>query len=254
MSEGALAGQWAVVTGGSKGIGRAIVERFVGAGASVVISGRGKEALDETAAALRPDLVDGQHLMSVVGDAADRVSIDELFTVVGEHAPHLNIFVANAGTGHVTPFLDLTAEEFDEVLALNFTGAIHGCQRAAQLMVATPQENQAILAVSSIRALGARPGRLIYSATKAALNMAVRVAASELAPHGIRVNALSPGITETPLTAANPGPFAEAVANVPMGRAALPADLGAAAFFLCSPEARFITGANLVVDGGESLT
>ena len=83
--------------------------------------------------------------------------------------------------------------------------------------------------------------------------MAVRVAAQELAPHGIRVNGLSPGITETPLTAANPDAFAEAVANVPMGRAGLPADLGAAAYFLCSPEASFITGANLIVDGGESL-
>jgi glucose 1-dehydrogenase len=249
-----LGGQWAVVTGGSKGIGRAIVERFVGAGASVVLSARGKEALEETETALRPLLGAGQELVTVVADAGDRASIDELFAVVQERAPHLNIFVANAGTGHVTSFLELTAEEFDDVLALNFTGAIYGCQRAGQLMVAAPQDNQAILAVSSIRALGARPGRLIYAATKAGLNMAVRVAATELAAHGIRINALSPGITETPLTAANPGPFAEAVANVPMGRAALPADLGAAAYFLCSPEATFITGANLVVDGGESLT
>src|SRR5262245_17192997 len=254
MTESSLAGQWAVVTGGSKGIGRAIAERFVDAGASVVISGRGRDALDETEAALRPRLAEGPHVVGVVGDAADRASIDGLFTTVQEHAPHLNIFVANAGTGHVTPFLELTTQEFDEVLALNFTGAVYSCQRAAQLMVATPQENQAILAVSSIRALGARPGRLIYAATKPGLNMAVRVAATELAAHGIRVNALSPGITETPLTAGNPGPFAEAVANVPMGRAALPADLGAAALFLCSPEARFITGANLVVDGGESLS
>ncbi|MET0908936.1 MAG: SDR family oxidoreductase, partial [Ilumatobacteraceae bacterium] len=90
-------------------------------------------------------------------------------------------------------------------------------------------------------------------ATKAGLNMAVRVAAVELAPHGIRVCGLSPGITETPLSAGNPEAFADAVANVPMGRAALPQDLAAAAAFLCSPDARFITGANLVVDGGESL-
>jgi glucose 1-dehydrogenase len=188
-----------------------------------------------------------------VADMGSRSSIDELFDVVAERLPHLNVFVANAGTGWVTPFLELTAQEFDDVLALNFTGAVYGCQRAAQAMVKVPQDNQAILAVSSIRALGARPGRLIYAASKAALNMAVRVAAQELAPHGIRINGLSPGITETPLTAANPHAFAEAVANVPMGRAALPADLGAAASFLCSPEAGFITGANLVVDGGESL-
>ena len=248
-----LEGQWAVVTGGSKGIGRAIAERFVAAGASVVLAARGRDALDETEAELRAAAGPEQEIVPVVADMGVRASIDELFDVVADRAPHLNLFVANAGTGRVTPFLELTQEEFDDVLALNFTGAVYGCQRAAQAMVAAPQANQAIVAVSSIRALGARPGRLIYAASKAGLNMAIRVAAQELAPYGVRVNGLSPGITETPLTAGNPGPFAEAVANVPMGRAAMPGDLAAAAYFLCSPEAAFITGANLVVDGGESL-
>jgi glucose 1-dehydrogenase len=249
-----LEGQWAVVTGGTKGIGRAIAERFVAGGASVVLVARGREALDEAAAAMRGAAGPGQDVVEVVADMGSRDSIDELFAVVDERLPHLNVFVANAGTGQVTPFLELTRKEFDDVLALNLTGAIYGCQRAARAMVEAPQDNQAILAVSSIRALGARPGRLIYAATKAGLNMAVRVAATELAAHGIRINALSPGITETPLTAANPDAFTEAVANVPMGRAGLPADLAAAAYFLCSPEAAFITGANLVVDGGESLS
>jgi glucose 1-dehydrogenase len=248
-----FAGQWAVVTGGSKGIGRAIAERFVTGGASVVLVARGREALEGAAAEMRRAAGPGQEVLEVVADMGDRSSIDELFEVVASRLPYLNIFVANAGTGRVTPFLELTTTEFDEVLALNFTGAVYGCQRAGQAMVAAPQDNQAILAVSSIRALGARPGRLIYAATKAGLNMAIRVAATELAEHGIRVNGLSPGITETPLTAANPEAFAEAAASVPMGRAGLPADLGAAAAFLCSPDAQFITGANLIVDGGESL-
>lgn len=248
-----LEGQWAVVTGATKGIGRAIAERFIAGGASVVLVARGRDALEEAEAAMRAAAGPGQEVVPVVADMGSRASIDELFDVVDERLPHLNIFVANAGTGQVTPFLELTTKEFDDVLALNFTGAIYGCQRAAQAMVKAPQDNQVILAVSSIRALGARPGRLIYAATKAGLNMAVRVAATELAAHGIRINGLSPGITETPLTAANPEAFAEAVANVPMGRAGLPQDLAAAANFLCSPEATFITGANLVVDGGESL-
>lgn len=248
-----LEGQWAVVTGATKGIGRAIAERFIAGGASVVLVARGRDALEEAEAAMRAAAGPGQVVVPVVADMGSRASIDELFDVVDERLPHLNIFVANAGTGQVTPFLELTTKEFDDVLALNFTGAIYGCQRAAQAMVKAPQDNQVILAVSSIRALGARPGRLIYAATKAGLNMAVRVAATELAAHGIRINGLSPGITETPLTAANPEAFAEAVANVPMGRAGLPQDLAAAANFLCSPEATFITGANLVVDGGESL-
>jgi NAD(P)-dependent dehydrogenase (short-subunit alcohol dehydrogenase family) len=95
---------------------------------------------------------------------------------------------------------------------------------------------------------------LIYAATKAAINQAVKVAAVELAGEQIRVNTLSPGITETPLTSHNPEAFAEAVGNVPLGRAGQPRDLAEAALFLASPAAAFITGVNMVVDGGECLT
>ena len=167
MSEPALDGQWAVVTGGTKGIGRAIAHRLAAGGANVVLVARGRESLDEAVSSMRLALPSGQEMFGVVADVADRRSIAELFDVLAERLPHLNIFVANAGTGHVTPFLDLTIEEFDDVLALNLTGAVYGCQRAAQAMVERPVDNQAILAVSSIRALGARPGRLIYAATKA---------------------------------------------------------------------------------------
>ena len=123
------------------------------------------------------------------------------------------------------------------------------------MMVDAPSDaNKSILAVSSIRAVGVRPGRLAYAVTKAGLNQFVRAAAYELAPLGIRVNALSPGITATPLALeGNPEVFEEMVATVPLGRAGDPDDMAAAALYLCSPAARFVTGANLVVDGGESL-
>jgi NAD(P)-dependent dehydrogenase (short-subunit alcohol dehydrogenase family) len=253
MTDRTLGGQWAVVTGGSKGIGQAIGRRLGAAGANVVLVARGQPALDEAVAVLRKDLDDDQMVLGIVADMADTRSIDALFDTLRAELPHLNVFVANAGTGHVTPFLELSAEERDGVVGLNFVGAIHGMQRAAQLMVERPTENQTILAVSSIRALGAKPGRLIYAATKAGLNQAIRVAAVELAPHGIRVCGVSPGITETPLAAAHPDAFADAVRHVPLGRAAQPEELAEAAYFLCSPQARFVTGANLVVDGGESL-
>ena len=195
-----------------------------------------------------------QQVLGISADVASRPGVDVLFDELGDRLPYLNVFVGNAGTGHVTPFLELSDDEFDSVLALNFTGTLRCCQLAGRMMVADPQPNSAIVVVSSIRALGARAGRLIYAATKAGVNQAVRVAAVELAPHGIRVNALSPGITETPLTAKNPEAYAEAVANVPLGRAAQPTDLAEAAYFLCSPTASFITGVNLIVDGGESLS
>jgi len=248
-----LAGQWAVVTGGSMGIGRAIAERLVGGGANVVVVARGREALDETVAAARMSAASGQEVVGIRTDVASREGIDTLFAQLRRRIPALNIFVANAGTGHVTPFLELTDEEFDGVVALNFSGTLRCCQLAGRMMVEDPQPNAAIVLVSSIRALGARAGRLVYSATKAGINQAVRVAALELAPFGIRVNALSPGITETPLSAKHPDAFAEGVANVPLGRAAQPRDLAESAFFLCSPTSSFITGINLIVDGGESL-
>ncbi|MGD9704996.1 MAG: SDR family NAD(P)-dependent oxidoreductase [Acidimicrobiia bacterium] len=248
-----LEGQWAVVTGGSKGIGQAIGRRLIAGGAHVVLVARGQDDLDAAVSSARRDVPSGQQVLGLVADMANRDSIEAVFASVADRTPSLNIFVANAGTGRVTPFLELGRDEFDAIVALNFTGAVFGCQQAARMMVATPVENQVIVAVSSVRALGARPGRLVYAATKAALNQAVRVAAVELAPFGIRVCALSPGITETPLTAANKEVFDEVVRGVPLGRAGLPLDLAEAAYFLCSPQAAFITGANLVVDGGESV-
>jgi glucose 1-dehydrogenase len=248
-----MVGQWAVVTGGSKGIGNGIAMRLAAAGANVVLVARGQEALDDAVHAARDAIGGTQQVVGMAADVADRGSIDVLFERLRSTLPALNIFVANAGSGRVTPFLELTPHEWDEIVALNLTGTVYACQQAARMMRDRPTDNAAILVVSSIRATAARPGRLVYAATKAAVNQAVRVAANELAPYRIRVNALSPGITETPLTAANPEAFAEALESVPFGRAARPADLGEAAYFLCSPEAGFITGVNLVVDGGESL-
>ncbi len=254
-----LRGQWAVIAGGSKGIGLGIAARMLAAGANLVLVARDGAVLDEAVAGAAARAAQGQRVLGRTCDMADRDAIDELFGWLDDELPVLDHYVANAGTGFVKDLLDLSREEWDSVLDLNFTGTMWGVRQAARMMIDRPtldgvaRTNRAIVVVSSIRALGARRGRLIYAATKAAVNQAVRCAAMELAPHGIRVNALSPGITETPLTAKNPAAFAEAVANVPMGRAAMPSDLGEAGCFLCSPASAFITGANLVVDGGESL-
>ena len=250
-----LAGQWAAITGASKGIGLGIAARFVSAGANVVIIARGVETLKDACEELRSGASATQSVVPIAADTADREAIADVFQTIRSEAPELNIFVANAGSGTIVPFLELTADEWDRTLALNLTGTVLCCQQAARMMAdARSDINKSILAVSSIRAVGVRPGRLAYAVTKAGLNQFVRAAAYELASLGIRVNALSPGITATPLALeGNPEVFEEMVATVPLGRAGEPDDMAAAALYLCSPAARFVTGANLVVDGGESL-
>lgn len=250
-----LGGQWAVITGASKGIGLGIAAAFVDAGASVVLIARGIDDLEASARQLRTAARPGQQVLTIAADTGDPGALATLFARLENELPMLNIYVANAGFGVITPLLDVSLAEWNDQLALNLTGTFLGVQWAARTMVkGDARSNRAILVVSSIRAIGARAGRLPYSATKAALNQLVRVAALELAEHDIRVNALSPGITATPMALeGNPEIYAEMTASVPLGRSGSPADMGAAARYLCSPSARFVTGANLVVDGGESL-
>jgi glucose 1-dehydrogenase len=192
-------------------------------------------------------------VLTRVVDIASPTDVEALFEWAESALPQLDIFVANAGTGRTQPLLELQLDEWQRIVDLNLTGALLSCRGAARLMTQHSGNDRSILVVSSIRALQATPGRIAYSTTKAGVNQLIRVAASELAPHGIRVNGLSPGITDTPLTRQFPEAFAEAVKKVPLGRAGHVDDMASAARFLCGPLARFITGINLIVDGGESL-
>jgi glucose 1-dehydrogenase len=248
-----LEGQWAVVTGASKGIGRAIATRLIEAGSNVVAIARGEADLEIAAAEMRRDTSAGQEVVSLVADAGDRGDLQRVFNVLRADLPHLDIVVANAGTGSVYPFLDLPADEWDRIIGLNLTGTFHWVQESARFMRDAPRTGQAILVISSIRSLGVRPGRIAYSVSKAGLNQLVRVAAYELGSLGIRVNALTPGLTATGLALSDKKFFDEQVALLPIGRAGLPADIAEAALFLVSPASSFITGASLVADGGESL-
>jgi len=258
VSAGSLAGQWALVTGASKGIGYGIAEKLVGDGANLVLVARNLDDLEEAERNLAKSAAPGQQLVMRPADTADRDAIADLFSWVRAELPGLNVLVANAGSGTMVPFLELPVETWDSTLALNLTGTFLCLQEAARIMVGMPEgSNRAMVVVSSIRALGVRPGLAAYASTKAAVNQLVRVVAYELAPAGIRVNALSPGITVTPLVATNmladPELLAERTATVPMGRPGQPEDMGDAALFLCQPSSRFVTGTNMIVDGGEHL-
>lgn len=253
-----LSGQWALVTGGSKGIGYGIAEALAGEGANVVLVARNPDDLAAAQESLSQGRSADQQVLTRRADTSDPAAIEALFGWVRDELPGLNVLVANAGSGAVTPFLELSAATWDSTLALNLTGTFHCLQQAARIMVEMPEGvNRAMVVVSSIRGLGIRPGLAAYAASKAGVNQLARMVAYEMAPHGIRVNVLSPGITVTPLVAENlkatPELLAERTADVPMGRPGSPADMGQAALFLCQPSSQFVTGTNLVVDGGEHL-
>jgi glucose 1-dehydrogenase len=255
---GSLAGQWALVTGASKGIGYGIAEKLIGDGASVVLVARNVTDLEEAKRTLEQVAGSDQRVLVRSADTADRASIAELFAWVRAELPGLNVLVANAGTGSLVPFLELSLDTWDQTVALNLTGTFLCMQEAARIMADMPQEaNRSIVVVSSIRGSGVRPGTGIYAATKAAVNHLARVVAWELAPLGIRVNTVSPGITVTPLVAenmkTNPDILAQRTADVPMARPGQPEDMGNATLFLCQPASRFVTGVDLAVDGGEHL-
>jgi glucose 1-dehydrogenase len=248
-----LLGQNVLVTGASEGIGHGIAARLVEAGANVALAARRAEVLAEATAHLRTKATAGQTILSSIADVSSPSSVDELFERIGEEFPVLNGLVANAGSGSVAPFLDVTRDDWQRTIDLNLTGTFLCVQAAARRMVATPDVNRSIVVTSSIRALGARTGVAPYAASKAGVNQLVRIAAYELAATGVRVNALSPGITATPLSQERNSLFDERAATVPMGRAGTPADMAEAALFLVSPGSAFVTGTNMVVDGGESL-
>jgi NAD(P)-dependent dehydrogenase (short-subunit alcohol dehydrogenase family) len=250
-----LAGQFAAVTGGSKGIGLGIARRFVQAGASVVLLARDETVLTEACESLRAEVRADEQVHWLRLDTSRPESVAAAFAELAERIPRLNIFVANAGSGSMSPFVDLPLAQWQSLVDLNLTGTFLTCQAAARRMLTEPaQDNHAILAVSSIRAFTVLPGRAAYSATKAAVNQLVRVAAYELAAHRIRVNALAPGITATDITMARvPEVFDQIGDTVPLGRAATVGDSAEAALYLCSPAGQFVTGALLTVDGGESL-
>lgn len=253
MTDDRLDGAWAIVTGASKGIGFGIARELVVAGASVALVARNTDDLASAAAELEPLVGADQRILTRATDVASPEDIAALFEWASDAMPHLDVFVANAGTGRATPLLELDLDEWRRIVDLNLTGTMLCCQGAARLMIRHDGPDRSILVVSSIRARQATPGRVAYSTTKAAVNQMVRVAAAELAPHGIRVNGLSPGITDTPLAQQFADLFEHAAAKVPLGRAGAIGDMAGAARFLCGPRGRFVTGTDLVIDGGESL-
>jgi 3-oxoacyl-[acyl-carrier protein] reductase len=245
-----LQGRSAIVTGGSKGIGRGIAETFANAGVNVVITGRSQVDVDATVSALAGTAG------TVTGMAADVTSPEECRRVVAaavERHGALDIVCANAGIFPSGRLEDLTPDDIEEVLGVNFKGTVYVVQAA--LSALTESGHGRIVVTSSITGpITGYPGWSHYGASKAAQLGFIRTAAMELAPKNITINAVLPGniITEG-LVGMGQEYMDQMVAAVPVGRLGTVADIGNAALFFATDEAGYITGQSLVVDGGQIL-
>ena len=234
------------ITGSTHGIGRGIAEAFAKAGARLVINSH----VPDTAAQRELSALTECHFVQ-----ADLSTVDGASQLVGEaHARlgRLDTLVNNAGSFRDTDFADLDQKRFDDTFNLNVRGYLFAAQAFAAL-VRPGQANASIVCVGSTNSLAAEKNSVIYDSSKGAVLMLIRSLAVTLAPRGIRVNGIGPGIIDTPLTSPGlsaPGVRDALVAQIPLGKIGQPVDIGGAAVFLASPQASYITGQMLYIDGG----
>ena len=240
-----LSGKVAVVTGGNSGIGYATAKEYKAQGAKVVITGRNPEKVKAAA--------DELGVTGIVADVLDLSAIDSAVEQVKSEFGGIDILFVNAGVFFGAPVGGHTEELYDTIMDINFKGAVFTIEKFLPII----REGGSITNLSSINAYTGMGNTAIYSASKAAMNSYTRVAATELAPKGIRVNALNPGPVQTPIFGKTGMPqemidgFAAYILdNVPMKRFGNPEEIAKVAAFLASDDASFVTGAEYNVDGG----
>ncbi len=246
-----LTGKTALVTGGSRGIGRAISVRLASRGARVAINYvRNVAAAEETAALIRQA---GGEALTLRANVGQREKIDEMFDALGgQWGDTLDILVSNAASGVIKPAMELTPHHWDWTMSINAATLLPLAQRARPMM----KGGGSIVAVSSLGALRAIPMYAAIGASKAALEALVRHLAVELAPDGIRVNAVSAGVVDTDALKHFPHRddiLGNSLLKTPAGRLTAPEDVADVTLFLVSPLARMIVGQTVTVDGGYSV-
>lgn len=245
---GPLAGRHAVVVGGSRGIGRAIVTRLAADGAHVVFG----YARDQAAAeAVEQEVrAGGGVAVAVRADLGALATVEDLFVAADAQfgGPALDVLVNSAGIPLNTPIGDTAEADYDRVMAINAKGPFFAMQHAARRMGAGGR----IVNLSTVTTRWPRVPEAVYAASKAALEQFTRIGARELGPRGITVNTVSPGPTDTEmLRGATTEEIRTAVAaDTPLGRLGRPADIAAVVAFLAGPDAAWVTGQNLLADGG----
>ncbi len=240
-----LKGKTAVITGGTRGIGFAIAEKFLENGANVAIAGSRKETVDKALERLEG------YKDRVMGIWPDLVSPDEVkaaFDSVKDRFGSLDILINNAGISSRTSIYDYTIEEFEKIIDLNFKAVFVCSQAAARIM--KKEGGGVIINTSSMVGKFGQPSGCGYPATKFAVNGMTQSLARELAKDNIRVNAVAPGVTRTDMVASLPKEMVDRISqNIPLGRPGEPVDVANAYLYLASDMASYVTGTILSVDG-----
>ncbi len=243
-----MTGKVAVVTGASRGIGRAIAVDLARSGADLALFGRDTEALGETKAACEEARA-GTKVTTHRADVASEAEVNEAIAAVLKEFGRIDVAVANAGQAKDGLILRFKGEDLDRLIDVNLKSAFYLSAAVAKPMM--KQRGGAIVFVSSIVGLAGNPGQSAYAATKAGLLGLAKSLAKELGSRNIRVNSVAPGLIETAMTSEMPGPAREHYLNtIALGRAGAPEDVAPVVTFLASDAARYVTGQTLVVDGG----
>lgn len=241
-----LSGKRALVTGGNRGIGRGIAEALADAGADVAVFARSEGSVEEAVRAIGSK---GVRSLALLGDVSSEADVERAWEAVTAEWEGLDILVNNAGITRDGLLLRMKPEEWDDVLAVNLTGAFRWCRRVVKPMIR--QRSGRIVNVSSIVGETGNPGQSNYAASKAGLVGFTKSLAAEVASRGVTVNAIAPGYIATEMTdALGEAAKEEYASRIPAGRLGEPADIANAAVFLASPLADYITGQVIRVDGG----